>query len=104
MLNITGYTEDGKKVVGGLFELFDTKGLPLTVSLALCQSKDMVPSIPAFVDSAIKAGWKNKTILSRMQEAYQDSYGDKFWQECKPRIEFYLKHSHPPEEKIKITF
>ena len=90
MLKVVGKTSENKLVVGGLFELFDTKGLPLTVSFALCQNKGFIPSIPTFIDSALKTGWKDKTVLNRMKEAYQDSFGDKFWKQCEPRIKAYL--------------
>ena len=75
----TGVTIEGNPVWAGAFYMADTMGLPLPVLFMSMQMKGLVPDAPDFVNSALSAGWKHKTIKDRMREAYQDSYGNEFW-------------------------
>jgi alanyl-tRNA synthetase len=72
---VVSKTVDGKDVVAGVFDFFDTHGLPFDVIFELCKDNNMIPSWPIFYSDAIKAGWSRKTILNRLEPALVDVYG-----------------------------
>ena len=86
MIKIVGKTEDNKVVVAGLFKLYDTSGLPLPIIFDLCQEKNWIPSFLDFYLEATKAGWKEKTILLRLEEALIDIYGIEFSENVLKRL------------------
>ncbi len=88
-MKIEGKTEEGKLVVSGLFELADTKGLPLPISFTLCAINNMVPSPIHFIISALKAGWLEKTIVSKYREGIIEGYDEKFWNK---QEQMFLQH------------
>lgn len=89
-MNQVGVTEDDKKVVDGVFHLYASRGLPLPILFMGLQDNDMVPSPIHFYEDATENGWNHKTIFNRLEEAYSDSYGNKFWKEVEKRLMFYI--------------
>lgn len=73
-LKICGKTNEGREALGGCFKLLDTHGLPLTEIMVLLEERNMVVAWDDFYQSAIKAGWKEKTIDSRIEEATTEFY------------------------------
>ena len=82
-----GITPEGKKVVSGVFRVFDTIGLPLDVIFDLCEQENLMPSWTHFYDDAIK----EKTIYNRLETNVSDVYGKPFWLEVKKRLELYIR-------------
>lgn len=74
-MQIVGVTSDNKRIVSGLFPLFDTHGLPLSIIWQCCIENNFVPSWIDFYFEAIEAGWSHKTILLRLNESIADVYG-----------------------------
>jgi hypothetical protein len=70
-----GVTPDGEVVVEGVFHLYDTVGLPLSVVVSELRRRGLVMSVPHFITEAQQAGWKERTIRSRLTEAFEDVYG-----------------------------
>jgi len=77
-IDIIGETTDDKIVVKGLFKMYDTLGLPLEVMFDELQAKGIVPSWIDFYNEAKEAGWKHKTIISRLSESIFDVWGKDF--------------------------
>lgn len=73
-MNVVGKTPDCKCVVGGIFKLFDTLGMPLADLFSMCTEKNLQVSMPHFYDDAIASGWKHKTIILRLREALTDAH------------------------------
>ena len=90
-----GITPEGKLVMGGVFKFYDTKGMPLPILFMLMQDNNMIPQPLMFYDDATKGGWKHKTIMSKLEEAYCDSYGKMFWESVKPRLVNYSTTNNP---------
>lgn len=65
-LTDNGRTEDGRIVVGNVFQFIDTLGVPVHTVYDVLVSKNMVIDWPVFVESAINAGWNHHTIHSRI--------------------------------------
>jgi len=89
-MNAVGKTEDGRIVMGGVFHMYASRGLPLPILFMGLQDNNMIPSPIHFYEDAEENGWKHKTIMDRLEEAYSDSYGNKFWKEVEKRLYFYL--------------
>lgn len=87
MLEIAGYTTDGKIVVKGIFHFFETTGLPLDIIVDQLSSRDLVPSWHDYVLEAIAAGIPPERVKSRLEEVILDVYGRKYWEDVKIRIE-----------------
>ena len=92
-MNQIGITEDHKKVMDGVFEMYDTIGLPLPILFMIMKDKNMIPSPIHFYEDALKAGWNLKTIFNRLEEAYCDTYNEKFWKEVKLRLYYYINQN-----------
>lgn len=65
-------TVDGKPVIPGLFKLYDTHGLPLSLACNLIYEHDAAPNWLEFVLDAKKSGWSDKKIMSLCHELSQD--------------------------------
>jgi hypothetical protein len=74
-MNIIGKTETGQLVVGDIFKFFDTHGLPLADIFSMCIVSDFQPCWINFYTQAKEHGWKHKTIMLRLADALNDSYG-----------------------------
>lgn len=59
---IVGQTSDNKLLFAGVFEFYNTNGLPLDVLFDFMIKKGWMPSWIDFYEEALKAGWKHKTI------------------------------------------
>ena len=59
-----------------LFELHDTHGLPLTISLGIAKDRggNLFVSLREFVADAKRAGWSGETISKTAGEAVRDNY------------------------------
>jgi alanyl-tRNA synthetase len=77
-MKIIGVTEDKKYVMDGVFEFYDTYGFPLLVLFSIMNERGFIPCWNTFVKDAQTAGWKNRTIASRLSEALTDVYGEGF--------------------------
>ena len=67
--------------------MYDTCGLPLADLFAQCERHSMMPSWLHFVTDALKAGWKPKTIRSRVDEAVFECYGLDFKTQWKQKFD-----------------
>lgn len=72
-LCLLGCTPEGKPVLGGAFQMADTKGIPLSISLDQARKWGMVISIPHYFASAIEHGWDQNQIQSHVREGFVDS-------------------------------
>jgi len=88
-LRITGKTEDEKLVVGGWFYSVDTNGTPMAVVIQALDSKGYMPDWCDFYNSALKAGWKPRTIKSKLREAVGEIYSPEFVSEWEKRFKDY---------------
>ena len=71
-LCLCGFTADEKPVIGGAFQLADTHGVPLGISLLIAKENGFVISLPHYFASAIENGWDDKQAFARIEEALFD--------------------------------
>ncbi len=74
----TGITSDNKIVIGGCFAFYETYGVPLNVFLICCVENNSIPDWIDFYLAALAAGMEHDRILSKLEEAINDSFGKEF--------------------------
>lgn len=75
MLEVTGQTADGRKVVRGVYDFYQTNGVPLDVLFETLQDRGVIPDWMSFMLEAIEAGMKPARIISMLDPAIADSFG-----------------------------
>lgn len=71
-LCLLGVCVDGKKVLGGAFQLADTFGLPLSFSMTLARERGFEMSLPHYFASAIEHGWTYEQTSDHIREALSE--------------------------------
>lgn len=90
MLTQVGITTQGQPVIGNIFWLTDTHGLPLEIILDFLRNNGMVPSWPDYIDRAIKAKWNLSNTITKILHAVSDTYGPACAAEVESRIRLYI--------------
>lgn len=84
---ITGRTPNGELLVGGLFTLKDTHGMPLDMSCDLCRERGWhVDWFEYLLDAGRQEGWKWDAATAEMELLVGDQLGrelvDRYKQAC----------------------
>lgn len=85
-MKITGYIPE-PKVIGGLFYLSGTHGLPLEFILDFLKDRNLVMDWQDYIKEAIKDGHKISTVKARIISAVGDVYGCKYREEVEKRLD-----------------
>ena len=56
-LRLLGISTNNQPVMGGLFELYDTHGLPLADAIRYLQTHAITPGLHDFIQTAQRHGW-----------------------------------------------
>ncbi len=91
MIKQTGETIQKAPVIGGLFKVYDSQGLPLEIILDALKVKGLVMDWHDFLTDAKGAGWTDKTIETRVEAALLDCHGKVYLEEWKGAYERYKK-------------
>lgn len=78
ILKPVGKTTDDKIVVAGVYEFYETYGLPLDSLFDSLNQKNQIPCWISFYKEAKFAGMKHERILSKLEESISDVYGKEF--------------------------
>ena len=77
-ITIIGETPEGKVVVDGIWKTYETHGLPLDTILDVCVQKNWMPDWIKLYIQMVSSGLKHVRILSKLEEAINDSFGKEF--------------------------
>ena len=77
-IDVIGKTTDGKGVVNGVWKTFETYGLPLDIIFEVCLRKGCVPDWIELYKQMLISGMEHGRILSKLEEAINDSFGKEF--------------------------
>ena len=69
----------------GAFEMSDTNGFPLSEFIHQCKIRDLIPSFADYFIQAIKHGWTDEQIFSKIEEALIDNGMGSQFQDIKKR-------------------
>lgn len=89
MIQIEGQTEDGRKVVSGLFRFYETHGIPLVMLFTALEGMNVVPDWGPFYHEARRAGVKAERILAMLHSDISDVYGREYRDAVLQRLEMY---------------
>lgn len=90
-LKQVGIDSNNNQVLAGVFQFYDSHGLPLDIVFSLLKDQGYSISYYDFVKDAAIAGWKNETIILRLREAIIDVYGKEYWLEVEKKLKITLK-------------
>lgn len=90
-LKVVGKSTDGKDVIGGIFKLADSYGIPLETTLTYFRDNNKLVAWDVFIQNAQKAGWSNHKIKVTIQAAVNDVLGKETWVAMEEKIDYYLK-------------
>ena len=73
-----GITEDGKSVIGGVYEFHETYGMPLQALFSWLADRNMVPDWIDFYHWANNNGMRHERIISKIRDPLEDAWGVDF--------------------------
>ncbi|MDP2683456.1 MAG: hypothetical protein Q8P20_00205 [bacterium] len=78
VLPVVGLTDDGKRVIDGVYQFHETYGMPLPWLFAWMKDHNMVPNWINFYHEAKTNNMSHNKILNKLTDAAQDTWGSKF--------------------------
>ena len=75
MIELAGKTQDGKRVVKGIYRFHETTGVPLDVLLEGIRDQGCLPDWEAFVVEAVEAGMSVKRAIAKLEPCLVDVFG-----------------------------
>jgi hypothetical protein len=75
MIEVVGKTPDGRHVVKGVYNFYETHGMPLDVLFETLRSQGVIPDWLNFMLEAVGAGMSPERVISVLDQAITDSYG-----------------------------
>jgi len=100
-ITIVGETSDGKKLVDGIWKLFESHGLPLDTIFTICISKNYMPDWISLYIQMVASGMKHRRIISKLEESINDSFGKDFCDVVIFRLEQIFNNK--PDKSAEIT-
>ena len=95
-LSVTGQTEDGKLVIGNIFENVTSRlGIPLDFVLEILNNNNMVVDWRQFYEDSMKSGWSYKTLRLRIDSSLGDMCSSQYRDEVLKRLDWYHEHQKP---------
>ena len=98
-MSVTGQTEDGKLVIGNIFENVTSRlGIPLEFVIEILNSHDMVIDWRQFYEDSMKSGWSYKTLRLRIDSSLGDTCSSHYRDEVLKRLDWYHEH----QQKVPV--
>lgn len=91
ILTSNGKTTDDKLVIGNVFSLIGSHGLPLEVVLNWANENNLIIDWVNYIEGALKDGAKIETVKARISSAVADVHGPKYRDEVMKRVEIFFK-------------
>jgi alanyl-tRNA synthetase len=88
-----GKTTEDKFVVDGIWKTYETHGLPLDTIFDVCIRKEWVPDWIALYLQMVASGMAHDRILSKLEEAINDSFGKEFGDVVISRLDQFFNSS-----------
>src|ERR1700723_1546697 len=71
-------TSNDTVIVGGIWKMYETHGLPLDAIFILCMEKNWIPCWLTLYNDMLASGMKHGRIISKLEESISDSFGKQF--------------------------
>lgn len=73
-----------------VFKMSEAMGLPIDMMLDQFSENNIVVDWAEYVDVAHQHGWRDDTILRKLEEAIIDVYGKQYWLVFETKIKMYM--------------
>lgn len=83
---VTGRTQDGKLVIGGVFRFVGEQGIPLDLIVSFLNEHNLMLDWLDFLRDSEKEGWPRERTIHRLQETVGDVYGPEWAAEWSKRM------------------
>ncbi len=103
-IEVIGETTDGKGVVDGVWKTFETYGLPLDIIFDVCLQKGCIPDWILLYKQMRISGMEHGRILSKLEEAINDSFGKDFCGVVISRLDQIFKPDEPSVPEIPVVW
>lgn len=88
---INGETVDGNPVIKGVYHFVSTYGLPLVEFLYEAEEQNMVVDWVDYYDTALIKGMKSDRILTQVESAVREVYGETYCSTVMKLFELYIR-------------
>jgi len=93
LLSVVGQTTDDRFVLGGVFRLYDTRGIPLSIVLDAFHKQKYLPSWTQLYEDGVSSGIREGKWINMIESAIGDSvFGAKYGSEVAQRLRRYALH------------
>ena len=92
--NVYGITENDNPVIGGIFYLFQTRGIPPEITINELVKRGFVPAWDDFIKDALNHGMDIDYIKTWISNIVADVYGLQYLKEFKLILERYIDKNH----------
>lgn len=96
-----GETEDGKIAYKGVYRFYETTGVPLDILFDCIARKNAVVSWYHFYTEASAAGMEYSRILSKIEEAVCDVWGNEYMTEIKTKSKQMIEVLKKPKNVVR---
>lgn len=100
---VIGETTDGKQLIDGVWKTFETHGLPLDIIFDVCIRRGWVPDWIELYKQMRQSNMEHGRILSKLEEAINDSFGKEFCGVVIFRLDKIFKPDVPPVPEIPVV-
>jgi hypothetical protein len=91
---VVGKTEDGKPVIGNLFVLCESRGMPLEIAIDVLNDNNCVVSWIDFYEDAMDSLWSPETTLEKIKSALNETIGREHSEDVILRLKYYMASKH----------
>lgn len=88
---VVGRTTEGKRVIGGIFPIVSSEGIPLEVILGDLDRKGCVIDWYDFWKESVSSGWNPRSTITKITTAVGDVQGPKIKEKVGEMLEFLYK-------------
>ncbi len=86
----SGITSDDKSVMGNVFRYYDTEGVALEDIIMKFDEVGYIVDWVDFYEAAKRAGWKDATILKKIDYALIDTKGKEYAQQVLNQLQTHI--------------
>jgi len=93
-VRITGKTNTGALVIGGVFKLVETRGIPIDSVVDSLKSNNMLVDWIDFYESSVTHNWNIKSTFNKIRTALIDVYDKDHADNVIERLHYYLNRKY----------
>lgn len=101
-IKVVGVTTDGRPVVGGLFPLVSSEGIPLEVVIQQLDKEGRVPDWYGFWKDAMSSGWNPGSTVTKIESSVGEVLGPKVREQVSEVLRFLLEIENAKDDEDEV--